>query len=156
MKGQSLIEVLVALSIAVVVLAGMTIAVVSSLRNAQFTKNQNLATQYARQGMEIVRQIRDANSTLDSFNNIKYCLPEDSKTLILEGADCGGPNIKNTFVREVKIDPKDPNPLSVCANNFKVTVLVSWLDSSCSGSTFCHQIKLVSCFGDKTNAALKP
>ena len=64
--GQTLIEVLAALSIVVVLLYGITIAVVFSLNNAQFTKNQNLANHYAEQGLGIVRHIW--NSDLSFFN----------------------------------------------------------------------------------------
>ncbi|MBI3069818.1 MAG: hypothetical protein HYY87_00750, partial [Candidatus Levybacteria bacterium] len=55
-KGQTLIEVLLALGTAVVVLSATVVAVLSALNNAQFSKNQSLATQYAQEGMEVMRK----------------------------------------------------------------------------------------------------
>lgn len=59
--GQTLTEVLFAVAVASLVLLGLTRASISALRNAQFAKNQSLATQYAQKGMEEVRQMRDQN-----------------------------------------------------------------------------------------------
>ena len=76
-KGQTIIEVLVALGASVAIIAAVTIAVTSALSNSLYNKNQNLATQYAQQGMEIMRQMRDSDwssfSAL-SGNPAQYCL----------------------------------------------------------------------------------
>ena len=53
-KGQGLLEALVALSAAVIIIAGMTIAAITAVSNSDFAKYQSLATDYAQQGMEIV------------------------------------------------------------------------------------------------------
>jgi Tfp pilus assembly protein PilV len=58
-QGQSLIEVVIALSIAIVVAVAFTNVTITSVRNAQFAKNQNLATKYAQQTIEYIRAIRD-------------------------------------------------------------------------------------------------
>ncbi|MBI2195691.1 MAG: hypothetical protein HYU48_01445 [Candidatus Levybacteria bacterium] len=67
-KGQTLIEALIGLAVAVAIISAIVIAVISSLSNAQLTKNQNQANHYAQEGMEIVRQIR--NSSWTSFTNL--------------------------------------------------------------------------------------
>ena len=43
-SGQTLLEALIALATAVVVITAMAVLVLSSLSNAQFSKNQNQAT----------------------------------------------------------------------------------------------------------------
>lgn len=58
-KGQTLVEVLLAIGVAGLVLIGLTRATTAALRNAQFARNQALATEYCLEGMEKVRKIRD-------------------------------------------------------------------------------------------------
>ena len=59
--GQTLIEVLVALAGITIIVTSLTVAVITSLNSAEFVKNQNLATQYAQQGMEVMRFMRNTN-----------------------------------------------------------------------------------------------
>lgn len=145
--GQTIIEVLVAFGVAVILVAAITIVILSALSNAQFSKNQNLATQYAQQGMEVIRQMR--NSDLTTFNGISegdYCLDKNSTSVRTKGLGCGT-NIDGVFVREVNVDKNS----SLCANVATgITVSVSWSDSKCTSSTFCHITKLVSCLSDYT------
>lgn len=143
--GQTLIEVLVALGAAVAVLFGITVAVISSLNNAQFTKNQNLANKLATQGMEIVRQLRDSSSSgLSQYQNIYYCLGQD-ENLTAKGLECGQ-NV-GVFVREVKLEQ---NSSSCGGTGVLSTILVSWSDSACTdvSNPYCHQVKLISCFSN--------
>jgi len=55
-KGQGLVEALIALGAAVIIIAAITIAVITAVSNSDFSTEQNLATGFAQQGMEIVRQ----------------------------------------------------------------------------------------------------
>ncbi len=165
--GQSLIEVLVSLSVATVVLSAITVAVIYSLRNTQFSKNQNLASQYASQGMEVVRQIRDTKSTLSDYSG-SYCLAQDS--LVLTGIPPCGQNVGlqdigptpgniNLYSREVNIEPPNPPPTppTPCEKTYKVTVKVSWWDNVCGNtSNFCHKAHLISCLSDLKNNVQKP
>jgi Tfp pilus assembly protein PilV len=65
-KGQSLIEVVIALSIAIIVAVAFTNVTITSVRNAQFAKNQNLATKYAQQTIEYLRAIRDQDRVISA------------------------------------------------------------------------------------------
>ena len=175
--GQSLVEVLVSLTVAAAVLSAITVGVIYSLRNSQFAKNQNLASHYAAQGMEIIRQIRDNDSTLAKTLNLsgcsgqrKYCLPQDSLTLSCALPPCGqnvgqkdiGPNPQSIYIysREVKIEPPPslPLPPTECGEKaYKVSVTVSWWDNVCGNtSNFCHKVNLISCLSDRKNNLLKP
>ena len=154
--GQTLIEALVALGAAVIIVSAITIVVISALNNAQFSKNQNLATQFAQQGMEIMRQMRDSNwTTFSDLSEEAYCLDKGSNIPVLKDltiiAGCGhsgqsGQNV-DLFAREVDIEGGNSPD---CASATKVTVVVSWNDAKCTNSTnlFCHKVELVSCFSD--------
>lgn len=157
-KGQSLIEIILALAIAVAVITGITFAVTSSLTNATFTKNQNLATAYAQQGMEAVRAIRDGSWTTFSLNDGWFCLPENSTDLVSRsGLDCDGEGNVGIFIREVRMQPNNEDCTSSILNT-KATVSVKWSDSKCPSTppfNYCHQVELVSCFTN-TNVAPIP
>lgn len=158
--GQSLVEVLVGLSTAVLIVGAMTVATISALSNATFSKNQNLATNYAQQGMEIVRNFRDRNYNLFSELQGDYCLakscnainnnPQDpcGKVSILCSQNVGGENA-DIFVRKVTIDPnaiscKDTTQQTTQAT--LVTVNVAWFDAKCgTSSVFCHSVQLTTC-----------
>lgn len=146
MKGQTLIEALVALGAAVIIVSAITIVVISALNNAQFSKNQNLATQFAQQGMEIMRQMRDSNwGTFDELSRA-YCLDKGSNMPVPKAPIAGcGQNV-DVFVREVDIEKNS----SSCSDATKITVIVFWNDAKCTSSTnlFCHKVELVSCFSD--------
>lgn len=144
MKGQTLIEALVALGAAVIIVSAITIVVISALNNAQFSKNQNLATQFAQQGMEIMRQKRDSSwGTFDELEG-DYCLNKESNSLTSYGLGCRQ-NV-DMFIRKVNIDKSS----SDCSLATKVTVTVSWSDNKCTShaNLFCHKVELVSCFSD--------
>lgn len=143
-KGQTLIEALVALGIASVIIGAIAMAVITGMNNTTFSKNQNLATGFAQQGMDILHQQSQSDWTaFDSIPTNTYCLNQDSTTLV---ADCTVVNINTFFLRKVKIDP----PGLGCATGKKVTVTVSWGDGKCTSAAnpFCHNVTLDSCFAD--------
>lgn len=151
-----MIEAIAALGVGVVVVTAIVLAVVSALNNAQFSKNQNLATQYVQQGMEIMRQMRDSDWVLfSSYDSGSYCLDKDEKNLfprdgaVINGCSHDGSNPQNVdvFARQVNIEENS----SDCDNTqTKVLVSVSWSDSKCTDNNnlYCHKVDLVSCFSD--------
>lgn len=150
-KGQSIIEALIALGVAVLIVSSITVAVITSVNNSDYSKNQNLATQYAQQGMEILRQ--QAQSNWSNFSNYQgtSCLNEGSSTLTAPGSTGCGQNISNFFVRQVNIVQNSGSCSSIAA---KVTVSVSWTDGKCtsSGNAYCHQVSLDSCMASLNSA----
>lgn len=156
-----LVEVLVALGTAVVVLSATVVAVLSALNNAQFSKNQNIATQYAQEGMEIMRKMRNSSWTVfSSLSTDQYCLDQNSTALsgrnrtiqgCAGGSSTSGQNV-GIYARQVDIEINSSScatptpPPSV--NLTKVTVLVSWSSNKCTRTNiYCHNVKLVSCLG---------
>jgi type II secretory pathway pseudopilin PulG len=59
MRGQTLIELIVVVTVAIIVITAIVFATISSIRNAQLSKNQLQATKFAQEGIEKVRSIRD-------------------------------------------------------------------------------------------------
>ncbi len=137
-NGQTLIEVLVALGIISIIVTALAAVVVTSMSNAQLSKNQNRALDYAREGMEVVRRLRDEDVVgFRSYNNT-FCLDKGANAL---GSDCVAPNIDNLFLRKVTVVQ------SGCITNVaSVVVTVSWADGKCTiGNTFCRVSRLESC-----------
>ena len=60
-SGQSLLEVVVGIAIATIVLAALLSAITFSLANAQFARNKALATKYAQESIEWLRDKRAGN-----------------------------------------------------------------------------------------------
>jgi Tfp pilus assembly protein PilV len=153
--GQSLIEVLLGLTIAGLILGGITIAVISSLRNAQFAKNQNLASQFASQGLEIVREIRDRE---DSFNLEDkagtYCLGGDGELVGTTTCDLNVGTPLPSYSRKVEIEAGGPTN-SCKSDAYYVVVSVSWWDNACQDTNvFCHKVDLASCLVKRSITSL--
>lgn len=153
-KGQTLIEVLIALAAAVAVVAAIAVTVVTSLSNVDYTKNQNLATQYSREGLEIIRQIAKNNwtdfSTNPNYRTGSYCLSEGSSLPQPEVVTCaqnvGLQNGNYILKREIIINQNDA---TYCSGNVSVISTVSWSDSRCqTGNSFCHKVSLESCLAN--------
>lgn len=66
-NGQSLLEVVIAISVGIFVVAALTFATIFSLRNANFAKNSAQATKLAQQGIEMVRIGRNRNATISNL-----------------------------------------------------------------------------------------
>ncbi|MBI2032561.1 MAG: hypothetical protein HYT09_02850 [Candidatus Levybacteria bacterium] len=161
-KGTSLIEALVALSIAVVIISGITAVVITSLNNTTYTKFQNQATSFSQEGLEIVRQL--AGSDYTSFENTyaqtNYCLGESG--ILVNKADVGtcaneSVLVGKYFLREVTIDLRNasciqgPTPVGEADRDYaRVIVTVSWSDSKCTEDIYCHKIDSRSCIVDSS------
>jgi Tfp pilus assembly protein PilV len=145
-KGQGLIEALIALGAAVIIIAAMTIAVITALNNADFSSYQNLATNYAQQGIEIIQQKSQLAWTTIPVNQATYCLAQGATDLPPQAVfSCATINVDNKFVRQVTFTPKSGS----CGGSTQVEVTVSWTDGKCSGAAdYCHQVTLDSCLAD--------
>jgi len=73
-KGQSLIEMVIALAVTLVAIVALVQVSVTAIRNANFAKNQTLATNYAQAVVEKVRAYRDENDWSTFVDN---CAAQD-------------------------------------------------------------------------------
>lgn len=150
MRGQSLVEVLVAMTVGVLVLTAMMSTVLSALVTTQSSKMENLANQYAQEGMEIARISRNAAAGI-------YCLDKGKSRLegIPEGTGdsftCPQPNIIDgnlQFKRTVRLYGNETGNHCVTGtekNINQIVVSVQWKDSKCTDNSYCHEAKLDSC-----------
>lgn len=58
-KGQTLVELIVVVTVAIIVITALVFATITSLRNAQASKNQLQASKFAQEGIEKVRSLRE-------------------------------------------------------------------------------------------------
>lgn len=159
-KGQILIEAILALMLGVVIISVIAGSAITSVNNSSFSRDQNQATDYARQGIEVLRQQSQADWTTFSSSGsdigITYCFGLDNT---LTTGTCS-PNVgtSNYFVRQVKINTNSSDCGGVSPVATKVSVMVSWADSKCknSGTTYCHQVSLNSCLADNGGAPVNP
>lgn len=139
-KGQTLIELLVALSILVIVITTVAVSLTTSLNNAQASRTSTLATKYAQEGVEHVRSLRDASYTTFRTYNGLYCLGKDQQSLGTVQSSCTTANY-DQFIRSVRIEQN----VGCGTNTARVTVLVSWKDGKCPTNSYCHTAQHVSC-----------
>jgi Tfp pilus assembly protein PilW len=141
-KGQSLLELVIALGAASIILTAIAVSVLSSLGATNQSKNQNLASQYAQEAMDTVRNLRDADYAEFSTKSGMYCLNEGETELL---TSCPTPNVK-TYYRQVEFDTS-----TGCGSGItKVIVTVSWSDTKCTDPSdqYCHKTILSNCFSD--------
>ncbi|MBA3724502.1 MAG: prepilin-type N-terminal cleavage/methylation domain-containing protein [Candidatus Levybacteria bacterium] len=139
-KGETLIEALGALAIVAIVITAVTMVITTALSNALFNENQTLATKFAQQGIETVRQVRNTDySAYRSYNGL-YCLGKGQTTLGTPQSRCSTPNA-DTFIRSVTIE-QSPG----CAPNVsRVIVRVAFTSGKCQPNTYCHAQTHTSC-----------
>ncbi len=161
--GQTIIEAVVALSCILLALAAISVAIVTSINNSEFSKNQTLAAKYAQQGMESMTYLRSTDPVAFESRSGVYCMYPDSTTMCGDGTfnqlcagTCTNVNIASTFKREAEFVQNSTDcgvlpttaPTSSLIYGTKVTVSVYWASGKCNVLTnsFCHKSQLVSCF----------
>jgi prepilin-type N-terminal cleavage/methylation domain-containing protein len=147
MKGQTLIEVLVAMSIAAIVISAVTTTVLQSLGSTQAARNESQAEQFAQEGMEIARQYAKTTA------NGSYCL--DQGATALTTGTCASPNLNpnyvsqpsgvKTMIRTVVLANTCPVPPGGTAALTRVTVSVNWADGHCLNTAYCHKAVEETC-----------
>lgn len=114
--GQTLIEVMAALTVTVLILVALLAATTVAVRNSQSAQNQALSTKYAQEGMEILRERRDNNSAV--FFGSQPCFG-------ITPTPTSPPGFTRTFMCENAITPPPTPPYT----KIKATVTVKWTDS---------------------------
>ncbi|MDO8576947.1 MAG: prepilin-type N-terminal cleavage/methylation domain-containing protein [Candidatus Daviesbacteria bacterium] len=151
--GQSLIEVIVAVTVGILVVSALTFATIFSLRNASFAKNSAQATKLAQEGIEKVRTIRDrdgsviftaGNTTTSKFSDLWGVQMSTSCTPCYFSLSNGlNPSVAANFddlgnglQRQIQISEEANVDWR---SQKKITVVVKWSDFAGS-----HESKLVT------------
>ncbi|MFH1840958.1 MAG: hypothetical protein ABH807_02280 [Candidatus Shapirobacteria bacterium] len=108
-RGDSIVEVVVAVAIISMVALALIRVTTVALNNATFAKNQATATKYAQEAIEEVRLIREANGSV-FFDNTALC--QSSSLSPLPG----------NFVRQ--------KTCTLNASIMQVLVVISWDDNT--------------------------
>lgn len=123
-NGQSLIETVIAIAVVVLIVSGLVIAVISSMRSAQSSRARSLATKLTQDGIESIRNLRDSGwaNFIDSYTSFdEWCLGTDG---IPSPPDCTDITISNLhFTRTALIENSGQDQVTV-------TVRVTWKDGS--------------------------
>ncbi|MEK9143595.1 MAG: prepilin-type N-terminal cleavage/methylation domain-containing protein [Patescibacteria group bacterium] len=138
-RGQTLVEVIVAIGVVVLLVTGLIVSTSVSLKASQYGKMRSLGTQYANEAIEVTRNLRDSGwSTFAVYGGvtpISWCL--DKAGVWTQMAGTCSPNIDNFYTRMVTFTWDDPR--------MKVDVAVTWVDGaktySSLNSTFFTQWK---------------
>lgn len=89
-KGQSLIEMIVVITVGLLVVGALTFTTLFSLRNAQFSKTSAQATKLSQEGVEKVRSIRDRDESV-IFTTTNFVTSKFSDLWALKMSDSCNP-----------------------------------------------------------------
>ncbi|KKR25316.1 MAG: hypothetical protein A3C27_00500 [Candidatus Levybacteria bacterium RIFCSPHIGHO2_02_FULL_39_36] len=149
-RGQTIVEATIALASILLALTAISIAVMTSLNNSSFIKDQTLASKYAQQGMEHMRYLRNIDPvSFEAMESQIYCMNPPDNSLI--PGQCSGVNIATDgqFKREAEIQQSS---LVDCSMGTKIIVTVYWASSKCDAADrFCHKSQLISCFSRQSD-----
>lgn len=138
-KGQSLVEVIFAVSIAALILIGIVTVVASGVRNTSFSRNKALATRYVQEASEYLREQRD--SDWDTFipyasPSATYCLSSLSSGLTAGECSSGDEVSDTPFSREVVLSASSSAVVHV-------VISVEWSDAQ-----GLHEVRSVARYTD--------
>lgn len=166
-KGQALIEAIIAITVVTAVITAVVAVIITSLSSTNAIKNNDLATNYAQQGIELVRDIKSAGFAdfVSNYPTEQYCLDdyESSPELLDDDVDIDpldpdsdpdcdletGYNVGN-YIRRIYINHlgNDSTGVNVCAEGTFVSSKVLWNDNKCVGDANCHNVEIKTCFTD--------
>lgn len=120
-RGQTLLEIVVALGVIAVVLTGLVTAATASLRYGQASKFRSQGVKFAQEGLELTRKLRDTSLWTDflvySDGSGQWCLDQAGNWTVSGGTGC--PIVSgSTFWRTVTF--------TVNGSVMDVTSEVSW------------------------------
>lgn len=149
-KGQTLLEAMLALSIAILIVSAVVVSIINALNNEKFGVSQNQATQLAQEGVDLFRNLSQSDWASFVGYGGDWCLPQVNP---IPGSKIGGKCDANAgpagnFVREIKVELNACiTPTPAVPNNGRVTSTVRWADTKCTDSLnpYCHKTEVVSC-----------
>lgn len=149
-KGQSLFEIVFALGLVSLILVAIVSLSTQSIRNANFSKNNVLATNEAQAATEWLRSQRDQGWTTfltkATAPDPTYCLP-DLSTWPSSGACASNAYVTGStiFKRTVVLNSRDAQPSGGdgTLDTVDAEIIVTWNDSQ-----GFHQVKNQASFTD--------
>jgi len=125
LHGQSLVEIIVVIGVVILLVTGLVSATTASLQFTQRSKKRAQGLSYAKEGLEIVRSIRDAGWASIPLDppTVQYCLGL-GETALEEMASSGCfIYVEKQFTRTVEFTNDAVCVLPSCR---KVMMIVTW------------------------------
>lgn len=144
-RGVSMFELIIAVFIITIILTSVAVLATSAIRNNTFATNKTRANNYAQEGMDWLRGLRDNSySSFASKANdlgMTWCIDTLGADLVTQGNCLASQVIPNTtFIREAKLTSDVSDPDSI-----EAVVSVSWNDAQ-----GVHSVKVISSFTNWT------
>jgi len=117
-SGQSLVEAIVAVGITLLVITGLVVLAVGAVRSATLARNRSLAVQYAQEGLEALRSVRDRSFSELPSSGTSRVVWTGSEWGVLAGTETIG-----TYTRSF-------TPEQISAGKLKILLSVAWTDSA--------------------------
>ena len=128
-KGQSLIEVIIALVVITIILTSLSKTIIYALKNIEFSRNKNYSLHLAQTKMEEIRHVRDSQSWGDFWDT--YLIDLKEKTFPTESLkETGEESAEGIFKRVVSCFDRSSTDPGFEKTKMEVIVSVSWADSS--------------------------
>lgn len=121
-RGQSLVEVVVAVGVVILLVTGLIVGTTTSLKGSEFSTYKSRALKYTQEAMEVIRNMRDQSWASLAAKSGVWCLDKTGIWSQAQGATCSV-NIDGFFTRSVTFTWDGVN------NRMKVDVEVTWEDS---------------------------
>lgn len=142
-SGQTILEVLVALTLAIFFLSGVVVVELYAVRNVAFGQNKSLATKLARQQLERARVVRDSSGVDALFAACSStCYINEHLTPVpVTPTGIYGQSLRVESSADCPIPSVLPVP-----TNFKMISIVSWAQEAVV--TPAPEVELSSCISD--------
>lgn len=138
-RGQSLFEVIIAVSIAALVALGLVRLTTSSIKNSRFSKDQSLAESLAKK--KFAEVVADKNNNSTSFwNKVDNCLPPlECK---YSDDEIGAEHCISTLLIPVGLPTETPNLDTSQMVQIRVNIFFNpkGADTSCKSTNYDHQL----------------
>jgi Tfp pilus assembly protein PilV len=131
-RGQTLLELVIAMGVVAVIVTGLVVASTASLRYSQDSRLRSGGVKYAQEAIEVVRQIRDTQpwTTFEAYStgtSKTWCLSSAGVFSDQGGGECPLISVGSPFTRSVTFTWNDPI--------MEVTSEVRWQVGSTQAST---------------------
>lgn len=146
--GQTIIEVVIGLSLIILFLSGVVIIELVSMKNVQYSQNKSIATSLARQQIERARVIRDSAGmdALDICINNNCYINNNLTPVQISPTGVYGQNLILTAVTEFDC-PIPSVIITPMPTSFKVVSTVNWAYGA-TNITPVPELSVSSCITD--------
>lgn len=155
-KGQTLIEVVVAIVVASFFLVSLTTLIIDIYQNLNNNQNDGQALQFSQEGMEY---LRSQQSELFSVSGTNYCLNTLSLSSIVQPISCTSATTSTLkdalgiqYLRTFSIGIEGSGKCTQTVDTYQiypVEVDTGWHDSKCAAANyFCHISRIATCLSN--------